>query len=152
MTKPIQSGTAIPSICLLSMFSCSTNKAIYWKGLWVKVYYLKSLRWVTLLMLLLPVRMYKFGLIRWICHHGVQSSGVSSSNESVNVAFVQMIFQYSAFSYSYGVVVESIGIAGSSDAALAFHDDHFQADRVSEKGTKCNQNNLMSFCIAIIID
>ena len=56
------------------------------------------------------------------------------------------------FSYSYGVVVESIGIADSFDAALAFDDDHFQAHRVSEKGTKCNQNSLMSFCMAIIID
>ena len=32
------------------------------------------------------------------------------SNESVNVAFVQMIFQFSAFSYSYGVLVKSIEI------------------------------------------
>ena len=56
------------------------------------------------------------------------------------------------FSYSYSVVVESIGIDDSIDAALAFDDDHFQAHRVSEKGTKCNQNNLMSFCIAISID
>ena len=29
---------------------------------------------------------------------------------------------------------------------LAFDADHFQA----EKGTKCNQNKLMSFCISII--
>ena len=55
------------------------------------------------------------------------------------------------FSYSYGVVVESIGIADSIDA-LAFDDDHFQAHRVSEKVTKFNQNSLMSFCMAIIID
>ena len=45
-----------------------------------------------------------------------------------------MIFQYSAIRYSYGVVVESIWIADSFDAALAFDDDHFQA----EKGTKYN--------------
>ena len=51
------------------------------------------------------------------------------------------------FSYSYGVAVESIGIA---DADLAFDDDHCQAHKVSEKGTKCNQNNIMSFCISII--
>ena len=44
-----------------------------------------------------------------------------------------MIFQYSAFSYSYGVVVESIGIAGSSDAAFASDDDNYLADRVFEK-------------------
>ena len=55
------------------------------------------------------------------------------------------------FSYKYGVVVESIGIADSIDA-LTFDDDHFQAHRVSEKGTMCNQNNLMSFCTAINID
>ena len=54
-------------------------------------------------------------------------------------------------SYSYGVVVESIEIVDSIDAALAYDDDHFQALRVSEKETKCNQNNLMSFCLAIII-
>ena len=59
-------------------------------------YYLKSLGWVTLLMLLLPVMMNKFGVIKWICHHEVHSSGVSSSNESSSVVFVQMIFQYSA--------------------------------------------------------
>ena len=49
------------------------------------------------------------------------------------------------------LVVESIGISDSIDA-LDFDDDHFQAHRVSEKGTKCNQNNLMGFCIGIIID
>ena len=38
------------------------------------------------------------------------------------------------------------------NAALAYDADHFQALRVSEKETKFNQNNLMSFCLAIIID
>ena len=36
-------------------------------------------------------------------------------------------------SYSYGVVVESIEIVDSINAALAYDDDHFQALRVSEK-------------------
>ena len=49
------------------------------------------------------------------------------------------------------VVVESIEIVDSINAALAYDDDHFQALRVSEKETKCIQNNLMSFCLAIII-
>ena len=40
----------------------------------------------------------------------------------------------------------------SFDVTLAFYDDHFQFHRVSEKGTKGNKNNLMSFCLTIIID
>ena len=56
-------------------------------GLKVKVYYLKSLGWVTILMLLLPVMTNKFELIEWFCQYEVQSSGISSSKESVNVAF-----------------------------------------------------------------
>ena len=36
-------------------------------------------------------------------------------------------------SYSYGIVVESIEIVDSIDAALAYDDDHFQTLRVSEK-------------------
>ena len=49
-------------------------------------------------------------------------------------------------SYSYGVVVERIGISDSIDTTtLAYNDDRFQAHRVSEKGTKCNENNLVSF-------
>ena len=35
---------------------------------------------------------------------------------------------------------------------LLFYNDHFQAHRVSEKGTKCKENNLMRFCLTIIID
>ena len=85
----------------------------------------------------MPMMMNKFKFMKIICHHGVQSSGVSSSNESVNITFVQIIFQYSAFSYSYGVVVESIWIDDSIDAAHDFDDDHSQG----EKGTKCTQNN-----------
>ena len=54
-------------------------------------------------------------------------------------------------SISYSVLVESIGIVNFIDAALAY-DDHFQTLRVSEKETKFNQNNLMSFCLAIFID
>ena len=45
-------------------------------------------------------------------------------------------------SYIYDVIVESIGIANSIDATLAYDDDHFRTHRVSEKGTKCNKNNL----------
>ena len=52
-------------------------------------------------------------------------------------------------SYNYGVLVESIRIV---DAALACDNDPFQALRVSEEETKCNQNNIMSLCLAIIID
>ena len=64
----------------------------------------------------------------------------------------KLSFSKVPFSYSYSVVVESIGIDDSINAALAFDDDHFQAHRVSEKVTKFNQNSLMSFCMAIIID
>ena len=53
-------------------------------------------------------------------------------------------------SYSYGAVVNSAGITDFIDATLAYEDDNFWAHRVSEKGTKCNENNLMSFCLAII--
>ena len=66
--------------------------------------------------------------------------------ESLNVGFVQILFSTVPLSYSYGVVVERIGISDSIDATLAYNDDHFQAHRVSEKGTKCNENNLVSFC------
>ena len=104
-------------------------------------------------MLLLPVMMNKFGLIKWICQHGVHSSEISSSKESVNGAFLQKIFQYFALELQlYGVVVDSIGIADSIAATLAYDDDHFRAQRVSEKGIKSNENNLMSFYLAIIID
>ena len=64
----------------------------------------------------------------------------------------KLSFSKVPFSYSYSVLVESIGIDDSINAALTFDDDHFQAHRVSEKVTMCNQNNLMSFCIAISID
>ena len=47
-------------------------------------------------MILLPVMTNKFELIKCFSQLGVQSSGISSSKESVNVAFVQQIFQYSA--------------------------------------------------------
>ena len=55
-------------------------------------------------------------------------------------------------SYSYCILVDSIGITDSSDATFAHDDDHFQTQRVFEKGTRCNENNLMSFCLAIITD
>ena len=95
--------------------------------------------------------MNKFGLIEWMCQHGVQTSWVHYSTESVNVALVQISFTL-PLSYSYGVAVESIGIADSNDATLAYYDDHFQTHTVSEKGTYCNENIFMSICLAIIID
>ena len=55
-------------------------------------------------------------------------------------------------SYSYGVVVDSIGIADSIAATLAYDDDHFRAERVSEEGIKCNKNNHICFYLSIIID
>ena len=101
--------------------------------------------YVTPLMLLLPVRMNIFGLIEWICQYGVHPSEISSSKDSVNVAFVQGIM-----SYSYDTLVNTAGITNSIDATLAYDDDNFWAHIVSEKGTKCNENNLMSFCLAIV--
>ena len=63
-------------------------------------------------------------------------------------------FKIWPFSYSYGVgvVVDSVGKADSNAATLAYDDDHVWAERVSEKGFKYNENNLMSFYSAIIID
>ena len=52
--------------------------------------------------------------------------------------------------YSYGAVVNSAGITDFIDDILAYEDDNFWAHRVSEKGTKCYENNLMSICLVII--
>ena len=52
--------------------------------------------------------------------------------------------------YSYGAVVNSAGITDFIDATLAYEDDNVWAHRVSEKRTKCNENNLTSFCLANI--
>ena len=100
--------------------------------MWVKVivYYLKSLGW-DLFDVAIDCDDGQIQLIEWFCQHGVHSSGLSSSTESFNVAFVQISFSTVILSYTYG-------IADSMDATLAFYDDHFQAHRVSEKETKCN--------------
>ena len=75
-------------------------------------------------MLLLPVMMNKFGLIKWICQHGVHSSEISSSNNPLMLPLFKRYFSTLPLSYSYGVVVDSIGIADSNAC-------HFRAQRVS---------------------
>ena len=73
-------------------------------------------------------------------------------NNLLMLPLFKRYFSILPLSYSYGVIVDSIGIPDSNAATLVYDDDHFRAQRVSEKGIKCNENNLISLYLAIIID
>ena len=69
-----------------------------------------------------------------------------------NLLMFKRYFSILPLSYSYGILVDSIEIPDSNAATLVYDDDHFRAQRVSEKGIKCNENNLISLYLAIIFD
>ena len=66
-------------------------------------------------------------------------------NNLLMLPLFKRYFSILPLSYSYGVIVDSIGIPDSNAATLVYDDDHFRAQRVSEKGIKCNKNNPISF-------